>query len=217
MSSSAPIILCEGKGDVRFFEKLIETRALGDFLILSVEDEYAGVGKFGERLKGLTLDDSLASRRWVILIADNDGKPKDRFRIVRKQIKSVKEYGFGVPGNPRVQARSRTMPPVIVLMIPWDTTRGCPETLCLTSASEKRPMIAECVEKYVECVGATSWERAKLDKLKLACFVAAALPKNPTMPWYRAWSPDSHAPSDLIPLHHECFNQIADWLKNDLP
>jgi hypothetical protein len=207
-----PLLLCEGEHDEKLLANLMGVRNLPAFQIQQPggEENY-GVSGFQLRLRGLKAAPGIQDRKAIIIVADNDDAPSQAFKLVRKQVK--KAGGYGVPNAPRQLARSKSFPPVSVLMVPWDSDRGCVETLCYTSAAARRPELAKCVEEYIDCVGATQWPIAQLSKLRLRCLLSAACKKDPNTGLPRAWTAEKGRPSDLIPLDHECFNQIADYLR----
>jgi hypothetical protein len=208
---STPIILGEGQPDETFFDKLIKARNLGafDFRPPARGASYGNTG-FQKRLEGLSTETGIEQCKAVIIVADNDSDPDESFQAVVRQLQAVGNWG--VPSRPRESVKAGNLPPLSVLMLPWDGVRGSLDTLCFTAAATKRPPIATCVEAFVKCVKADGWNIEKLSKLRLRCLLSAACKDNPNTGLLYAWSKDKGRPGDLIPLEDKCFNEIADFL-----
>jgi hypothetical protein len=212
--SGKPIILCEGDGDVAFLSNLVRNRSLRSFDIRKPEEKQKGADGFFVRLDGLALEVGIDRCPFVVVVADNDVSPSDEFNRIADQ---VARAGWQRPTRPReevtFQNSSLFLPPVIVLMLPWDNLPGCMESLCYISASAERPTIAAIVEQFVKDVGAESWRLPQLTKLKLRCLIASSCPGDPNTGLQYAWSAKPPGrPDNLIPLQHECFNQLAEYL-----
>jgi hypothetical protein len=207
------LIVCEGDGDRSFVERLCACRSLGFAFTVAIP-------RFGEPSGNTAFASMLAAQRaaaerpsTIILVADNDGDPAGSFRSVVNQIKAAGDYG--IPTAPRQVARSAGFPDISVLMVPWDDVPGAIETLCYEAAAKRRPELAACVERFVECIlpHSSGWSVTKLAKLRLRCFLAAACPQDPNTSLTYAWS---RTPNDLIPLEHSCFDQIVSYLQTFL-
>jgi hypothetical protein len=113
----------------------------------------------------------------LVIAADNDGVPSQKFKAVVDQIKDAEDYA--IPTRPREVARKPPLPAVTILMMPWDQELGNLETLCYRAAESERAETAKCVEKFVKCVGANDWEVAQLAKLRIRCLIASSCPTDP--------------------------------------
>jgi hypothetical protein len=149
-------------------------------------------------------------RKAVIVVADNDSNPAESFDLVQKQIRDAEKWG--VPTKPREGVKLDELPPVSVLMLPWDDVPGSIDTICFAAAARKRPEVAACVEAFVRCVKAEGWDVHNASKLRLRCLLSAACKDNPNTGLPRAWSTEKGRPGDLVPLDDECFNEIATFL-----
>lgn len=211
--SSKPILLAEGAGDDAFFRNLIKVRKLEEFDIKPPRPGAAsGTSTFAERLKGLKVETGLDDCPLVLVVADNDDSPNDSFQSVVAQIKAA---GWTAPTKPREVVEVPSLPSIAVLMLPWDDVPGCLETLCWTSAAAQRESISKCVERFAKCVKISKWAIQQQSKLKMRSLIASACEKDPNTGLQYAWS-GGKRPTDLIPLNHNSFTQVADYL-NGLP
>jgi Protein of unknown function (DUF3226) len=209
--STKPILLAEGAGDEAFFRNLIKIRKLKSVDIRSPKPGAAsGTTTFAERLIGLKAETGFEKCPVVLIVADNDEAPERSFRSIVDQIRRI---GWEPPTKPRDISASPTLPHIAVLMLPWDDIPGCLETLCYTSASAQRETIAKCVERFTKCVKSSKWPIQQQSKLKMRCLIAGACDKDPNTGLQYAWS-GGKRPDDLIPLTHECFDQVAELLES---
>jgi len=210
---TSPIILCEGEDDEEFFNQLIKNRGLPLFDVRGPrQGDISGKTGFKSRLVSLKTETGLETRSAVIIVRDNDIDPPKEFLDLAEQIRSA--GGYGVPEGARrlTTAQQVPLPPICVLMLPWDDQRGALETLCYKAAAEKRADIARCVEEYVRCVQSEEWSPVKLDKLRMRCLLSGACPTEPNTHLKWAWKGTRGRPIDLIPLDHPCFDEIANFL-----
>ena len=208
------IILSEGDEDAAFFKNLIKVRAIPNMEIKKRPNNLEGNTVFRQWLMGLKPGTGYDKHSGILIVGDNDNDPATSFRKIKRQIEEAD--GYGVPSAPRqVAPAQNNLPPVAVLMIPWDDKIGALETLCLTAGFTQRPQLEACVTRFVKCVKATKWDISKLSKLRMRCFLSAACPGDPNTGLKFAWTGDQR-PSDLIPLDNPCFDQIAKYLA-DLP
>jgi len=210
-----PIVLCEGNDDAAFFTQLIRFRELRSLDVRApTREDHAGHSGFGRRMVALKTETDIENTPAIIIVRDCNADPGSAFRSLVVQIRE--SGGYGVPDAPRRLARSqgRMLPPICVLMLPWDNQPGALETLCYESAAARRPEIAECVDSYVRCVqfDIEAWGTVKHDKFRLRCLLSAACPSEPNTALRYAWSGDKGRPTDLVPLGHRCFDEIANFL-----
>jgi hypothetical protein len=102
------------------------------------------------------------------------------------------------------------MPPIHVLMLPWDNDHGCLETLCLIAAEKENPKEIACVNEFVACVKANELSVPMLAKLRMRCYISAVCKTDPNTGLRFAWS----RPQTLIPIDDPCFNNLADYLRS---
>ena len=94
------------------------------------------------------------------------------------------------------------------MMVPKDE-EGQLETLCLRAVSDAWPKQFQCAEKYAECVEIESWSMGKQEKAKLRALISHICKEDPNTSLAHLW----HGRRELvIPLDHDCFTPIADFL-----
>lgn len=221
------IVLTEGRADDAFLKYLLAHREIEGLEIRECHDktesqqkETYGYRHFANRLRNLRVGTELDVRQYksILIVADNDEKPADRFTEIANQIRDAEEYT--IPTKPREPSPSGKLPPISVLLLPWDNIPGCLETLLLESAIDHVPDFAECVETFLGCVKATTkdgWKQNNISKLRLRSLLGASCKDNPGIGINLAWSDDNtkHAKDKkLIPLGHACFNRIAEYLRS---
>ena len=204
------LILCEGQGDQSFFRHLILERLLPSFDVYypSLPHTFSGGRQaFGQMLQALSAVRGFNELKGILVVSDNDENPSRSFQEVAQQISAAE--GFARPASPLTIARTNHIPPLVVLMIPWTAQPGTLETLCLISASAERPALRDCLNTYADCTDAIDWPISKRDKMRLRCMLSASCPTDPNTSLVHTWSAGRER---LIPLEHECFNQIANFL-----
>lgn len=205
------LILCEGKQDASFLKHLIEKRNLPQFDIFhpsKPHTETVGRNGFKEMLEALSAAFGFSSLKGMIIFSDNDDNPQGSFRETSRIISSAE--GYNAPNTPLEVVKTLGMPPLVVVTLPWINQPGALETLCLTSSYEEHPTIGDCLDKFVLCTGVDSWGLTKQLKMKMRCMLASACRSKPDTSLVWAWSQREN----LIPLDHQCFDQIADFLMN---
>lgn len=204
-----PLVICEGADDCAFLKKIIENRSIGSWSFHFDRDNLrrlGGVKNFGEILTAIEVEREILERRCVLIVADNDGMPASRFQDVQNQIRLA---GYAPPESPRQpKAQESKLPPIIIFMLPWDSSQGCLETVCLSAAANANPRQLECVDSLMQCVGVSEWDLAKSEKLRLRAYLASVCKTDPNTGLQYAWSRSE----TLIPIDDPCFNQIAEYL-----
>jgi hypothetical protein len=224
-------ILTEGSADDIFIGKLIEENGLeqGKFYIPPFpQNEIGGLFNFWRKIQSIRSTSApyiLRKSKAMVIIADNDNNPKDRFDEVKNQIqianqKAKPEDLFGIPKEPREAAqKSITLPPVYILMLPWDNVNGCLETLCIQSANKaKYKTQLDCAEQFAGCVGAEKWvepsnglpDIARESKFRVKS-ILASICNDPYTPFNSAWNPKK-SPMDIFLLKDAVFSQIINFL-----
>jgi hypothetical protein len=138
------LILCEGEGDKRFLDNLIEHRDMPNEFQIRFPDRgntgQGGRSKFGPWLSDVRAvsEDFQQNIKAILLISDNDETPAKSFGEVQESLR--RSGGFPVPENERTVARIRDFQPLVVLMIPIGDP-GNLETLCVEAALDKWPQI----------------------------------------------------------------------------
>jgi hypothetical protein len=199
--AALPIILFEGVEDKSFLEELLEVLGLREKFDFQKGDG-AGKDGFEQILKGLVI----STRKAIIIVADNDGDPTGMCKNAQKQIGNA---GFTIPKKPRETVETVGLPPLSVLMIPWDNDAGCLETLCLSAKNSDYNKQLDCADALVKCAGAEGWDIAKKSKLRMRGFLSAVCKSDPNTGLRYAWN----RPEKPFPLKGAAaYNQIAGYL-----
>jgi hypothetical protein len=214
-----PLIVSEGPADDAFLRKLMAVRGITEFGFRPrAKNEPDGNGAFKFRLSGLVTQRRNINEKHnaIIIVADNDNNPAQAFKDVCDQIKGAGE--FGVPKLPREIAKSNDLPPVSVLMLPWDTEPGCLDSICLSAALRQRPDIKSCLDNFAHCTGAKidDWGIAHFSKMQLRCLFSAVSKDDPNIPLGHAWTSKGLA-LNLVPLEDAVFTPIAEYLRSFVP
>jgi hypothetical protein len=204
--SSSRVLLCEGAGDVSFFQHLIELRALPDFFVTCpMPEEPGGRSGFTARLRSLRTSRGFDEVTGILVVSDNDLDPAGSFKEVRKLIH---EADFKAPNKPLVATKGA--PSTVVLMLPWPDIIGQLETLCLQAMKAKWPDQYNCVEIFSGCCQVGGWGQGKREKSTLRALISHICKSDPNTSLQHAWS----RTEKLIPLDHGIFDQLAAFLKS---
>ncbi len=206
-----PLILYEGVEDKAFLEALFEVHGIKNKF--QFRPDCGGKDKFKSILQSIVIETGEQPKS-IIIVADNDGEPAKMFKNIRRQ---TGKAGFTRPKKPRETVITNGLPPLSVLMIPWDKDEGCLETLCLSAANKKYKKQLACVDQLIKCVRAQKWDIAKKSKLRMRCLLSSVCKSNPNAGLQFAWSKRGSRPVDIFPIRGvPAFNQIAEYFKNIL-
>jgi hypothetical protein len=158
-------------------------------------------------LEAFSLFHGFRTLKGILILSDNDDSPANAFRSVSEQISSAE--GYKAPSQPLEVVRTDSVPPLVVVMLPWKDQPGNLETLCLISSCDSHRTIRACLDEYVTCTGANTWGLAKQSKMKMRCFLSSTCNSDPNTSLVYAWSRGENP----IPLNHRCFDQVADFLR----
>ncbi|MGI0015157.1 MAG: DUF3226 domain-containing protein [Nitrososphaera sp.] len=204
------LILCEGQSDAAFLRHLIQERRLPDFEVkYPKEGESGGRSAFGKRLDALRAEPGFERITAVLIMSDNDDDAEASFREIRTQIQWA---GYPAPEAPLQVARGNGFPAVVVLMLPGAGELGNLELLCLRAAYDRWPNLKNCLDEYCQCARTVEWPLNKQSKMRLRCLLSAVCEADPNTSLVYAWSDGKRG--DLIPLDHQCFDQIAEFLRS---
>jgi len=200
------VILCEGSGDKNFFQELIKARDLPEFYVVHPREkiDHGGRRGFEQRLRGLRLQPGFDAVRGIIVVSDNDHDPSASFQEVRTLIHDA---SYSAPNHPFAVVAGP--PAVAIMMIPAENENGQLETLCLRAISAAWPQQFHCAEQYAVCAGIQTWAVGKQERAKLRALISHICKKDPNTSLTHLW----HDGRELvIPLDHDCFTPIADFL-----
>ena len=200
------LLVCEGPEDKYFFHRLIHTRELPSFHIWPC----SGNGGFANAIRAFRTKRTRQynALRDILIVADNDDSPSERFSSVCAQIEQV--FGLGTrPSAPLL--KTHTKPAVTVLMIPWTNMNGHLEKLCIESAQDADKTVAEQVQTFMDLIRANRWDsESRYGKAWLRTNLAARCSRDPFVPLGEVFRESRY--HDLIPVNHSSFDQISDVL-----
>jgi hypothetical protein len=206
---SAPsLILCEGKGDTRLYERLLALHGLSAKFDITTPKDH-GNGAFGRYLK-LIHETSRTFREKVqniLIVSDNDDDPDVSFATIQQQLKDTKV--FPVPEAAQQVAKAHGVQSVVILMLPVGKL-GNIETICF-EAAETKWQLGKHVESYLAQTPANGWGIGKQSKMKMQCVLAATCHDQPDITLAGHWGQkeDFH-----IPITEKCFDDVVKFLQN---
>lgn len=202
------VIAGEGAGDQALLSYLCAANGIAGYQI----ENFGGIGNLESWLSGLPGLSGYSRLRLIIVVADNDDHPDERFTEVRKAIKKAK---LPTPQNAFELRKEQNKPAMLVVMLPFTPpatpNRGCLETLLLESASANLQQYMPCVDQFCTCVNSEAWaQRSHVDKLRLRILLSGASEDDPNLGLQYALNPDNN----LIPLDHQSFDGLVAVLRN---
>ncbi len=205
------LILCEGESDRRFFNQLIETRAIPNefqvrFPSRSPTDRTGGRSRFGPWLMAATLNTGWPSIRAVLIVSDNDDSPNASFEEVRASLAAGDWRA--IPTAEGQVAKAKNFPDTVIQMVPSNQIGGL-EDLCLLAAYSKWQNIEAPLGVYAQAAGVGSWGATKQSKMKLQSLIAATCQARPDAGFMGHWREDSQY---HVPMDHDAFDDLADVL-----
>jgi len=203
------VLLCEGRGDQRFFGRLIEAHGIDDQFDIRVpiiEGEYrGGRTNFGRCLSSSAVDETFIQNvKAVLVVSDNDND--EAFGEVQAQLRAA--GGFGVLDNPCEVAQAKGYADIVVLMLPMEQT-GNLECLCLEPAYAKWGL-KDQLDEFVGKCPAGKWKSGKQAKMRIQTILAATNDSQPDTGFAGHWDQPAKY---RVPLDHECFVGLVAFLK----
>lgn len=219
------LLICEGPADVAFFSAFVTARGLPEFCIRHTgqgnPSGTGGVDVFTPFLDGLPSVTGFYELTDIVLVADSDADPNDRFQYLCRQIEKAKPdakppVAYIAPEQPN-QTQRQIAPAsgtarLHILLLPAAASQGCLETLCIEAATDLWKDEARCVDELAQCTGADAWPVPKMAKMKLSALMASVFRRNPNVAFARIWI--EGGPNELVPLHHSCFDPIEMFLRS---
>jgi hypothetical protein len=202
------LIAGEGAGDQALFSYLCAAHEMTNYQC----DNFGGIGNLESWLSGLPGLGGYEHLRLLIIVADNDDHPDERFIEVRRAIKKAK---LPTPQSAFALKKEANKPAVFVVMLPFTppatANRGCLETLLFESASANLPQYIPCVDQFCACVVSDAWlQRSHVDKLRLRILLSAACEDDPNLGLQYALNPAKN----LIPLSHGSLDALVALLRD---
>ncbi len=201
-------VVCEGNTDKAFLEHLIEHLGLQDFKVGTPERVGAhGVSGFRKYLLAIETSSGPARLRGLLVVADADDDPAQRFNEVRAALARI---GCDVPEpfTPRrVDSKNLT---VGVFLMPGRGRPGTLEHLLLDAVFEHRPELERCVNEFQECLnGPAAWPENKRAKMQLHALIAGCCEEEPSTNLATLWSKRGNP----VPLASARFNELVETLR----
>lgn len=226
------VILTEGLADDILISNLIEASGLdkNKFSIPTFDQsKIGGTSNFWRKIRSIRsrVDPYiLRESKAIILIADNDHNPEGQFKEIQAQITEANKGEkpddlFGIPKKPREGAQqSISLPPLFILMLPWDGETGCLETICIQSANKpKYKHELDCVEQFAGSIGTEKWvepskglhDIARSSKFRVKSLLNCIC-TDPYTPFHSAWNPKK-SPMDIFVLKDNAWTRIVEFFK----
>jgi hypothetical protein len=201
------ILVCEGKADYCFFQKIIDERVLQSFNVIPANG-FDGIERV---LKGIRADQtSFMKMRGILIAADSRDEPNATFSRVATM---VRRAGYTVPNAPLEIAAG--MPQIAVMLVPGPTRAGSLETLCIDAIIGDRAWLRDCVDAFLGCgeLDALNWTPEKLSKARFCALVAATFRHDPSRAASLAFSAtERRGVPQMISTKARCFDEIEGWL-----
>jgi Protein of unknown function (DUF3226) len=201
------LLICEGIEDRRFFQRLIEARQLPRFHI----QDAGGNSRFSTAISTFEVRQTKAYQglRDILIVADNDDDPEERFANVCNHIGD--KFGAGAAPDAPLKPTIRK-PRCTVLMLPWTGENGALETLCMEAAKNADKSVAAHVDGFLACLVAEEWPgRLRYSKAWLSANLAGRCAIDPSIALGKVFNDKRH--QRLIPVEDSSFNRIADFLR----
>lgn len=210
MSSTTPILVCEGSSDKVFFTELLRVRSLPAFDIRHPNGKQTGTGHgkgaIGAYVKSLDADSSVGHRPGVLIIVDrDDGQPKSNFDLIAEHLAAA---GIAAPESVGATADDERFGSVRIVLIPGADEPGQLETLCLRALEENHGGAVACARALLSCEHVVdSGNDNHREKMLLAFSLACACGKvtNLEHAWERNPQP--------ISVNSTHFDEIAEELR----
>jgi hypothetical protein len=171
-------VVCEGPDDIGFLSRMLSVDGVSWFQVGCGKDEEKRCGGkdwFWKRL-ALIKDYAVIPIRGIIVVADTDHDPIDRFKNACKQLR---KQGFLAPTRPYEIVADGNGTKTSVAMIPSETRHGGLEDLILDCCTPVEP-IATCIDTFCRCAGNPD-PALHPAKLKLRTLIAATNQKDPSL------------------------------------
>lgn len=151
------------------------------------QDKAGGKDKFGRALKICSDEPSFNSISRIVIIADNDDDPIERFESIRAQLAAK---GFQTAGAPEA-IFAQTRPSIQIIMIPFDAAHGNLESLCKDAVADHS--LIGPINNYVALTPPRNWPVEVSDKAWLRSYLAVACRRDPFVTLADAISMPEHA------------------------
>jgi hypothetical protein len=204
------LVVCEGYGDVRFIDALLEFKKIRNCNV-GCPSQKGGFGTGKDAIPSYlkAIQTAVLSKKallqGILVIADADEDAADSFNLMVTALTSAK---FSAPSAPFSIEGSPLR--VSIFLMPGQGRNGCLEHILWDAAVGKTPTVEQCVKDFSVCTGghimaASSNFQAKM---KMSAVVAAFCKDNPWASAGLMWS-DAGNP---VPIESTRFDEISTFL-----
>lgn len=208
------VIICEGKADKVFLDKLFISIGLRDRVTIPFHEDndgLYGVGNFGRMVEYVIMSNpsELEKVKLFLFVADSTDNPGSTFSKICKTIESLDLPAPERSGEPSAKVGNAQQ--TFVMLLPGDSQSGCLETLYYKYLKTKYPNIDLCHNKLISCLGADQkgWNIEKRHKSIFHATVAATFKKDPSRSASSVFN-SGH----LIDINDNAFDDIKTRIKN---
>lgn len=205
------LIVCEGKTDKRFFDALLQTRAITGFDVYyptldDEKDDGGGVDKIGRHLRAISLqEDFIRNVRSVVVAGDNDDGD-----ALSRLCQQVIEGGYNRPLRVAEMVSTNGKPDLGIILLP-EQFPGCLETLCRDAANTKWPELKHPLSTFMAASPSVDWTVTKRAKTAIECILAVTCEKQPEVILGNIWQKEQKY---HIPLDVDIFDYIETLLRS---
>jgi hypothetical protein len=203
------LIVCEGFGDASFASAILEHYGITNYQVgCPTQRTVGGEGKgsISKYLLAIAGHPNAKNLRGIIVMIDADENPEASFRHA---VDALREAEFLAPPSPYISSEGNG-PRTAIVLIPDSKTPGTLEHLLLDAASEKEPVLKDCVDDFATCTEhANTWTANKQVKMKLTSIIAARCEELPSCSLAWIWNKEGNP----IPINSARFNHLAEFFR----
>jgi hypothetical protein len=198
-------VICEGPDDIAFFSRLLRHDRVSWFQVGcgKCNGQCAGKDGFWRRLEAIK-NTATVPVKGVVIVADCDTDPIDRFDNVCKQFR---DQNFLAPKKPYQIVVDKDGLKTAVVMVPGEGRNGGLESLildCCGGANHGVP----CIDDFFQCAHIPD-PYIDPDKLKLRALIATQNQKDPSLA-IGYWLAEKTRPFEM---NHPAIQPIADFFR----
>lgn len=202
ISFNEPVyVVCEGPADACLVRRLLKHHSISGCEVR----EAKGNQRFTSHLLGVATSSDRPKLRRLVVIADNDLNPTDRFTNVQNALRTA---GFVVPSTASVIESGD--PSVTTFMVPTFGMVGTLETLLVEAIFTNDANLKRCLEETCTCAGKVDgWDKVKRAKMFFQAAVAFRCADDPSAGAAHVWS-KTHNP---VPIDSQVFDELTQFLR----
>lgn len=199
-------IVCEGADDRAFLQRLCRAEGLDEFQVgcpQGADGRCEGKDQFGKRIDAVRVG-ATVPLRGIVIVADCDDDPTDRFRNAQKHLRNKK---LQAPQAPLSISEDKDGFRTAIVLVPFDGSHGGLETVLLQCCDQITAHVP-CVDTFCQCVGAPA-KQLDADKVRLRTLIVALRPDDPGLA-LSSWVTDTNRP---FPLPHPALDPLVAFLR----